>query len=84
MTRSAHTREYQVFKDLLRSSRKDAGLTQEELAEALGVPQSYVSKYETGERRLDVVELLRVCQVLGVPSPTFIRRLEAQISRQRA
>jgi len=45
---------------IMRAKRKERGLTQAELAARLGKPQSFVAKYETGERRLDVVELLRV------------------------
>jgi transcriptional regulator with XRE-family HTH domain len=61
---------------LLRQVRMEAGLTQEGVAERLGRPQSFVSKYETGERRLDVLELREVCRVLGVPLGEFVRRLE--------
>jgi transcriptional regulator with XRE-family HTH domain len=45
---------------IMRAKRKERGLTQAELAARLGKPQSFVAKYETGERRLDVVELIRV------------------------
>ena len=56
---------------LLKDLRKDAGLTQVELSNALGKPQSYVSKYETGERKLDSVEICDVCKVLGVSMEKF-------------
>ena len=56
---------------LLKDLRKDAGLTQVELSNALGKPQSYVSKYETGERKLDYVEICDVCKVLGVSMEKF-------------
>lgn len=46
--------------------RRDAGLTQVELAERLGVTQSFVTKYETGDRRLDLFQLRAVCRELGV------------------
>ena len=46
-------------------ARKNAGLTQHELARRLKKPQSFVAKYEGGERRLDVVEFLTVCQAIG-------------------
>ena len=46
-------------------ARHAAGLTQAQVAEALGCPQSFVSKYEQGERRLDVIEFVRVCQTIG-------------------
>ena len=50
---------------LLKDARIKAGLKQSELADRLGVPQSFVSKYEIGERRLDVGEVLEICQALG-------------------
>jgi transcriptional regulator with XRE-family HTH domain len=52
-------------------ARNDAGLTQVQVAAALKRPQSFVSKYESGERNLDVIEFLAVCRALGV-RPTFI------------
>jgi transcriptional regulator with XRE-family HTH domain len=65
---------------LLRQVRTDASLTQTDVAQRLGQPQSFVSKYESGERRLDILELREVCQVLGIPLPEFIRRLEEALS----
>ncbi len=57
---------------LLRQARKEAGLTQVEAAEALGKPQSFVSKCEAGERRIDVVELERFAKVYGKPVTFFL------------
>ena len=61
---------------LLRQVRTEAGLTQTDVAQRLGQPQSFVSKYESGERRLDILELRELCQVIGIPLSEFIRRLE--------
>ena len=61
---------------LLRQIRHEAGLRQEDLAERLGRPQSFVSKYETGERGLDVLELYEVCEACGITLARFARRLE--------
>lgn len=61
---------------LLRQMRTDAGLTQTDVAQRLGQPQSFVSKYESGERRLDILELREVCRAIGIPLPEFVRRLE--------
>jgi ribosome-binding protein aMBF1 (putative translation factor) len=61
---------------LLRQIRHEAGLRQEDLAERLGRPQSFVSKYETGERGLDVLELYEVCVACGVTLARFAGRLE--------
>lgn len=59
---------------LLRQIRLDAGLRQVDVAERLGEPQSFVSKYEAGERRLDLLELRKVCEALGIPLQEFVRR----------
>jgi transcriptional regulator with XRE-family HTH domain len=64
------------LRTLLRQVRTEAGLTQTDVARRLGQPQSFVSKYESGERRLDVLELREVCQAIGVPLSEFTRRLE--------
>ena len=61
---------------LLRQIRVEAGFRQTDLARRLAKPQSFVSKYESGERRLDVLELRRICQVLGVSLEDFVHRLE--------
>lgn len=61
---------------LLRQLRDRAGLRQADLAKKLGEPQSFVSRYESGDRRLDILELRRVCEALGVSLPDFIEELE--------
>lgn len=68
--------EKKRFLSLVRQMRLDAGLRQEDLAEKLGEPQSFVSRYESGERRLDVLELRQICRVLGVSLSEFVRRLD--------
>lgn len=64
---------------LLRGFRLAADLTQGEVAARLDRPQSYVSKYETGESRLDVLELREVLTALGVDLAAFSRRLEKEL-----
>jgi transcriptional regulator with XRE-family HTH domain len=64
--KSQHTRQYERLLKALRQARREAGLTQLEVAERLGVYASYVSKCESGERRIDVVELAAFCRVYGV------------------
>lgn len=59
---------------LLRQVRLDAQLTQADLAEKIGQSQSYVSKYENGEQRLDLIELETVCKGVGISLPDFVRR----------
>jgi transcriptional regulator with XRE-family HTH domain len=72
-------RQQAVLRDLLRQMRKDAGLRQSELAERLGKPQSFVSKVETGERRLDLIELRDYCAGCGIDLRSFIGLLEERI-----
>jgi transcriptional regulator with XRE-family HTH domain len=59
---------------LLRQVRIEAKLTQEQIAESIGQTQSYVSKYENGEQRLDLIELESVCKAVGIPLTEFVRR----------
>lgn len=71
MVKSLHTPAYEHFRSLLVTAREKAGLTQTEIAARLGRPQSFVAKYEGGERRLDVVEFIEVCEALGI-DPTHV------------
>jgi transcriptional regulator with XRE-family HTH domain len=68
-----------IFRELLKEIRLKKNLTQAELAERLKQPQSYVSKVETGERRLDFVETAIVCKALDLDlrqfADVFSRRL---------
>jgi ribosome-binding protein aMBF1 (putative translation factor) len=74
--KSVFTTRYQTLKTLLIEARRDAGLTQVELAAKLSRPQSFVSKYERGERRLDLVEFLEVADALGLQPAQFIKKLK--------
>ena len=66
MTRSVSSKEYERFCQCLIEARKRKGLTQAEVADKLERAQSFVSKYERGRRRLDVVEFLEVADVLEI------------------
>lgn len=66
---------YAAFAALLRGERKKAGLTQAKLAKKLRRPQSFVSKYERGDRQLDVIEFIEVAQVIGFDPHDFLRKL---------
>lgn len=79
MQKTVVSREYRVFLDLLRETRLNAGVTQIDLAERLDETQSFVSKCERGERRLDLVEVRRWCQSLQCPFPEFIRIMEVKL-----
>jgi transcriptional regulator with XRE-family HTH domain len=77
MTRSRRSPLYTRLQALLADTRVEAGLSQHELAVRLGRPQSYVSKYESGERRLDVIEFIEVVEALGSePIRVFGRLIE--------
>jgi transcriptional regulator with XRE-family HTH domain len=79
MVKSIFSASQEKLQNLLKKSRLDEGLTQVELAKKLGRPQSFVSKYESGERRLDMVELREICQALKIPLPTFAKRFEKSL-----
>ncbi|GGJ34464.1 helix-turn-helix domain-containing protein [Streptomyces lacrimifluminis] len=76
MEKSIYSAEYQRLCALLRALRLEAGMTQVQVAAVLDVPQSFVSKYESGERRLDVIELRYVVRTLGVSMQVVLDRLE--------
>jgi transcriptional regulator with XRE-family HTH domain len=72
----ANRKQQKRLLSLLRTIRQEAGLRQTDMAEALKVPQSYVSKYESGERRLDPLELRAVCKAAGIGLAVFGKRLD--------
>lgn len=72
MARSTFSPQYQAFLVKLRQARIEAGLTQVEVAQALDKPQSYVSKCESGERRVDVVELQAFAALYHRPIESFL------------
>jgi ribosome-binding protein aMBF1 (putative translation factor) len=75
----SRNQRYQAFQAALVEARQKAKLTQVEVAARLGKPQSFVSKYESGERRLDVVEFVDVCAALGINANLILEQLEAQL-----
>jgi len=76
MEKSIFTHEYRVFARLLRETRQAAGVTQVQLAQKLRTSQSIVSKWERGELRLDIVQIQRICRVLGATLAAFAREYE--------
>ena len=83
MAKSIYTHEYRTVTRLLREARESAGITQVELADKLGQSQSFVSKYERGERRLDIIQLRTVCQTLGMKLADFVERLERSLRSRK-
>ncbi len=74
-------REWTLLQKLLRDIRREAGQSQQQLAERLGVSQSFVSKYESGERRLDVLELRHICAAMQVSLPALLERFEQLLTK---
>jgi transcriptional regulator with XRE-family HTH domain len=80
MDKTLYSRRQLEFQRLLRELRQEAGLRQQDVAELIDEPQSFVSKYESGERRLDVLELREVCEALGISLARFAGLLEKRLS----
>jgi len=81
-TKTIHDSAYQLLVDMLKAARIAADITQVDLAASLGTDQSFVSKYERLERRLDVIELRAVCSLLGLDFVTFVAEFEAKLREQ--
>ena len=75
MTKSVHTKNYTRFLELLITARKDADVTQDEVARRLNRPQSFVSKYENGERRVDIIEFIEIAEAIGFDPIAFIKKI---------
>jgi transcriptional regulator with XRE-family HTH domain len=73
--KALYEQSYTVFTNLLKEERKKSGMTQAQLAKKLRRPQSYVSKYERGDRRLDVVEFLEIARVIGFEPNKVLQKL---------
>jgi transcriptional regulator with XRE-family HTH domain len=74
-------KDRKTFLRLLRQVREEAHLRQSDVAKALGSTQAYVSKYELGERRLDLLDLSAVCEAVGIPLLEFVRRFQEARTR---
>lgn len=79
MPKSIFSIQQEELQKLLRQVRIAAGLTQSDLAKRLGQPQSFVSKYESGERLLDLVELRRICKAVGISLVDLVRKWEDSV-----
>jgi transcriptional regulator with XRE-family HTH domain len=76
ITKSVHSPGQAAFCGLMIKARKAAGLTQEDLARRLKKPQSFVAKFEGGERRVDVVEFLSITRAIGADPVRILRSLQ--------
>ncbi|HLK59973.1 MAG TPA: helix-turn-helix transcriptional regulator [Chthonomonadaceae bacterium] len=82
MEKSVFTQHYGIFLQVLRQTRNEKGLTQAQLAERLEETQSWVSKCERGEHRLDLMELRAFCRALEVPLLEFVQRVETALAEK--
>ena len=73
--KTLRTKRHRLLCQLLAQSRRDANLTQRQLAERLGKPHSYIAKIENGERRLDVIEFLDLAKAAEVNALDLMNRL---------
>lgn len=83
MRKSVHTPDQKQFLRLLREARREAGLTQVELAARLDTLQCVISNFERGAKRLDLVELCQVVDAIGIPLADFIERFERAAGRKQ-
>ena len=79
MADSFHPDEHRKFESVLRGVRAEKKVTQEQVAERMGVFQGRVSRFESGERRMDLVELRHWCVAVGVTLDEVVRRFEAAV-----
>jgi transcriptional regulator with XRE-family HTH domain len=68
---------------LLREVRKKNAIRQIDLANQLNVPQSFISKYESGARNLDILELRRICKLMGISLQDFVKKLEESLDETK-
>lgn len=80
--KSIHNKAYQCLLQLLRRKRTEQGVTQQELASRLNVGQGIVSKIETHERRLDLIELREICIALGISFPEFVNEFDEHLKQE--
>lgn len=79
MDKSITTEAYAGLIRILRDARVEAAISQQQLAELLHEPQSFVSKYESGSRRLDLIELREIANSLGLSLSSLVQRFEASL-----
>jgi transcriptional regulator with XRE-family HTH domain len=76
---SISSKDHKIVEVLLKELRVSVGLRQIDVASSLGIQQSMVSKYEIGERRLDILEIRSLCKLFGLPLNEFVEQLEKRL-----
>lgn len=82
MSKSIYDKSYRELVDALKMARKDAGITQQQVADALGKPQSYVAKVEGFERRLDVIEFIEFARCISWNPFPMLQKIYGQSAEQ--
>ncbi len=81
MEKSLFTAEYRLLCRMLREKREEAGLTQVDVAGRLEVPQTYISKWERGGRRLDFLQVRHFCKAIGITLGEFVGEFERRVGK---
>lgn len=81
MEKSIYSSEYSLFIESLRKAREEKGLTQTEVADRLGQTQSFVSKVERSERRIDIVELRAFCSAMDISFRSFVSKIDDTLAK---
>ena len=83
-TKTRLAEELKLLGEVLARTRERAGRKQSEVAAALSLPASYLSKIENGTRRVDVIELLRIAEAIGVDPAEIVRELQEAMGSREA
>ncbi len=83
LKKTINAKEYHKVISLLRECRESKNITQKNLADKIGSDQTFISKIEIGERRLDIIELRVFCEALGITLTDFVSQLEFKIKNNK-